>query len=199
MKEHISITILAAGASTRLGQPKQLLEFKGKTLIAHAIEQALEAKCGKVSVILGANHEKVQPTIQSYPVEIIQNTNWEEGIGNSIALGISTLEKQDPKTKGALLMLCDQPFVTSDLLKKLLEKFQTSSNLVTACSYDNTIGIPAIFDQQLFEELKKLKGDRGAKKVILKYEKQAEFVSFVEGGVDVDTLEDYEALIRKIG
>ncbi len=194
MKEDYSIIILAAGASLRLGQPKQLLDYNGKPMLAYAVEQALESNCGLVSIVLGASSQQIKPCLSSFPVEVIINNHWKRGIGSSIAKGIQQVESKRPMTKAILLMLCDQPYINSNLLKKIFTAFEYSEKSIVASEYDNSFGIPAIFDQKLFSVLRKLNEDEGAKKIISKNRENALFIPFPGGGIDIDTMEDYEKL-----
>src|SRR4051812_25705524 len=106
-----TLIILAAGASSRLGFPKQTLLYKGKTLLEIAIEAGLKSKCDGVTVVLGANAEAIEPGIKSYGINIIHNPNWADGMASSIAVAINSLQ---PTTavRSAIIMLCDQPFVS---------------------------------------------------------------------------------------
>jgi len=174
-KSDIPILILAAGSSFRLGSPKQLLELNGKTLLQKAIATALEVS-DFVGVILGANQEKIQPTIQHFPIQIIFNKNWSEGMSASIRAGINFLQKNKQDSKASIIMLCDQPYVDSFLLKKIIADFEESENSIVACQYDNRPAVPALFEVSFFEKLKNLKGDQGAKQI------------------DIDTKEDYNRL-----
>jgi len=193
-KSKISAIVLAAGSSSRLGHPKQLVKFQGKTLIVHALEQALFAKFRSVFVVLGANEDLIKPVIRTLPINVILNKNWEKGMGSSISVGVKYLERVHPDSEGVVLMTCDQPFLTSDLLKKIVDKHQTTHANLVASRYEETIGIPAFFSSKLFEELKVLDGQKGAKNVLLKYCKEAGFIEFLKGEFDVDREEDIEKL-----
>ena len=200
-KSNIPILILAAGRSSRLGSPKQLLEVDGKTLLQKAIETALEVS-EWVGVNLGANQEMIEPTIQHLPIEFIFNENWSEGMSTSIRAGISFLQnlptdKVGKKSKAAIIMLCDQPYVDAFLLKKIIENFEQSGKSIVACQYDNQPAVPALFDISFFEKLKNLKGDQGAKPLIMNHLEQTNFILFEKGKIDVDTKEDYERLKKQ--
>lgn len=184
---NLGIIVLAAGASTRLGQPKQLLWLGDKTLLAQICETALSIENQRVVLVLGAHCEAIKPAIEQLPVEIVFNEKWSEGMGGSIACGMAHL----PKNTGAvLLLLCDQPFVTTAFLEKLLEKWRSAECLIVASAYGGSFGPPAIFDQQLFPELAELHGQKGAKMLMEKYREQLELVDFPEGEKDVDAPED---------
>ena len=184
----IASLILAAGSSSRLGRPKQLLEINGQTLLQRAIASAREVS-KDIVVVLGANENLIRPTLTDLPVDIVLNENWEVGMSTSIRTGISFLEKKT--TDGALIMLCDQPFVNSNLLKKLRNYFIENKYPIVASEYEGKVGVPAIFDISLFEKLKKLQGKSGAKKLIMSHLDQTLKVVFEKGKFDIDTEEDW--------
>jgi molybdenum cofactor cytidylyltransferase len=184
---NIAIVVLAAGASTRLGQPKQLLRWGEKTLLAQICETALAIENQQVIVVLGANCEAIKPAVEHLPIEIIFNEKWPEGMGGSIACGMSQLR---PDAGAVLLLLCDQPFVTTDFLRVLVENWSNSPVQIVASSYAGTFGSPAIFGQKLFPELVALHGQQGAKKLMEKYRAELALVDFPEGEKDIDRPED---------
>lgn len=188
-EKNIAIVVLAAGASTRLGQPKQLLRLGEKTLLAQICETALAVENQQVIVVLGAHCEAIKPAIEHLPVQVFTNEKWAEGMGGSIACGLAHLPEN---SDAVLLLLCDQPFVTPDLLKKLLEKWRSAECLIVASAYGSSYGPPAVFDQKLIAELAGLQGQKGAKKLMEKYRENLELVDFPEGATDIDTVEDWE-------
>ena len=193
-KNNIAILILAAGSSSRLGEPKQLLELNGKTLLQKAIETGLEISAS-VTVVLGANKKIIQPTISDYPIGIAFNKNWADGMSSSIQSGIESLDKKE--YKGVLIMLCDQPFVDVLLLKNIISIFEKDNQSIVACEYKEKIGVPALFDISFFEKLKKLKGQGGAKALMMSHLDQVARVVFKKGEIDVDTQEDWARLKNK--
>jgi molybdenum cofactor cytidylyltransferase len=190
-----ALIILAAGASSRLGFPKQTLLYKGKTLLEIAIEAGLKSKCRPITVVLGANADKIEPGIKNYAINIIHNPDWEAGMGSSIALAINEIQK-DEAVNQVVIMLCDQPFVTSRLIDSLLYKQQETNKKIIACTYKETIGVPVLFNRALFDELILLKGQEGAKRVLNAHPDDIATILFEKGGVDIDTVGDYEELLR---
>ncbi len=188
------LIILAAGSSTRLGKPKQLLQYKGESLIHRSVRAGVETGCDPVVVVLGANSEKIQPEIDPKTVHVVKNINWEEGIGSSIRTGLSKLLKLTPQIGETIIMLCDQPFADSALLKKLIRERRSSGKEIVACKYGDTVGVPVLYSKICFPELLALKGDEGAKKLLLKHQQEVTTVPFPGGTVDIDTAEDYKAL-----
>lgn len=188
----IGIIILAAGASRRMREPKQLLEIDGKTLLRRATETALESSCDRTIVVLGANFEKTSAEIEDLPVEIVHNENWENGLSSSIKAGIERLNEILPFA-GALLMLADQPFITAEHLNLLAEKYRDlhSTNQIIAAAYDQTIGVPALFSAAFFDDLVTLSGDEGAKAVIKKHRALVSILNLPEAAFDIDTPQDF--------
>jgi molybdenum cofactor cytidylyltransferase len=186
------IIILAAGSSSRLGQPKQNLAYKGKTLLQRAVETALASICETVVVVLGANTEVIKPTIINYGVEIVENSDWSEGMASSIRTGLKKVLQTNPDVQSVILMLCDQPHVDTYLIN-LLVAAKTKEG-ICACGYNDNIGPPVLFDTIYFDELLALTGSDGAKKVMQKHVDKVKEIPFFLGGVDIDTIADYERL-----
>ncbi len=189
--ENLAAVVLAAGASTRLGQPKQLLRMGDKSLLAQICETALAIEPQQVVVVLGAHCEAIKPALAHLPVKIVFNENWESGMGSSIACGVAHLPK---KTAAMLLLLCDQPLVTTGFLKNLLEKWRNTDRSIVASAYGGSFGPPAVFGQEHFAELAALHGQQGAKKWMEKHRPQLALEDFPEGEKDVDTPEDWERI-----
>lgn len=189
------LVILAAGASSRFGESKQKIIFKGKSLLQRAVETALNSACRPVIVILGAYENEIKPDIENEDVIVYHNPQWEEGMASSIRLGIEVLEKTESKVSGVLLMVCDQPYVDTTLLNDMLNKKAITGKGIIACSYNNTLGVPALFDKKFFPELLSLAGQEGAKKLIMNHKEFVAEIPFPSGGFDIDTIDDYEALI----
>lgn len=187
------LIILAAGRSARMSKPKQQLLYKGTSLLQHSINVALQSPYRPVVVVLGAFADDILPGITPKPIDVIINTKWEEGMASSIRAGISHLQNT-PGTKNALIMLCDQPHVSSGLLNNMLRKKRQSNKGIIACAYNNTSGVPVLFDQKYFDELLALTGNEGAKKLLAIHSDDTETVAFPLGAIDVDTMEDYEKL-----
>jgi molybdenum cofactor cytidylyltransferase len=189
------LIILAAGASSRLGTPKQNLIYQGQTLLQRAIHTALtSACCEKIVVVLGANEGVIRPNISDHHVHITYNPNWQEGIASSIRLGITELQKLEPNITAAILMVCDQPFVDPLLIYQLTERRAENNNGIIACTYKDTLGVPALFDVSYFPRLLMLQGKEGAKKLIKAFSHDVLPVAFPLGAIDIDTVDDYEGL-----
>lgn len=185
----VGVVILAAGESSRMGEPKQLLEFNGKTLIQTAVDAALGSVCRPVVVVVGANADAVERAI-SGNVKIVRNDRWAEGMGTSIARGIEAIEGE---VDAVILMLCDQPLITSDILNSVAAK---AHHGLAAAEYGGTIGVPALFGREFFAELRALNGSEGAKKILLKNEAKVARIACPEATVDLDTAADFQQLRR---
>jgi molybdenum cofactor cytidylyltransferase len=211
----IGIIILAAGSSSRLGEPKQLLSYQHKSLLARSIEAAQNTGDGKVLVILGDKHEAIAVDIAPLGVDVLYNAAWEEGMSSSIRAGLSALLTgqaaadtphdlnaavtlaMNNDLEGVILTVCDQPFLTSAVLQALLDKAKHSGKSIVASAYKNTLGSPVYFAKQHFSDLLALKGAEGARMLLRKYETQVVSVPFEKGEIDIDTIEDYQKLISQ--
>jgi molybdenum cofactor cytidylyltransferase len=190
---HTDIVILAAGASTRLGRPKQLLTWQGKTLLQHAVQTALTITTQPV-VVTGCNADQLAAGLNHTQVHIVFNPDWELGIASSIRYGLQALLDRTPAPDQVIFMVCDQPFVSAELLLDLINERQKSQRSIVASSYAGTLGIPALFDKSMFPQLLDLQGDMGAKKLIQGHPDEVAFVEFPQGNIDIDTELEYEKL-----
>ena len=188
------IIILAGGASTRLGQPKQLLQYHGKTLLDHSVNEASNAKADAVVVVLGKNAELFKETIDKENVRVVVNKDWAEGMASSVRLGLGTLLNSKPYIDAVIFMVCDQPHISSLVLDELITTQQKTTKQIVTCNYGESIGPPALFHKKYFRELMELKGDIGARNIIQQNMSDVTTVLFPEGKIDIDTKEDYEAL-----
>jgi len=192
----IGVIILAAGSSSRLGYPKQLVEFKGIPLLQRSIDVAESLEFDTKILVLGAKEDEINKKIDRRNFKVVINENWEEGMSTSIRKGISEALKLEKEMEHILIMLSDQPLVTKDKIEELIRVQLDSKKQTTFSEYAGDIGVPAIFSREIFSDLKKLKGDQGAKKLI--YDKNFQFgtVKSEDGNFDVDTTADVELLKR---
>jgi molybdenum cofactor cytidylyltransferase len=191
----IGIIILAAGGSLRLGRPKQLLEYKGKSLLRRSVEAALECEIENVVVVLGFEADELAKELLELPVNIAPNDSWAQGISSSIKAGLGTLLELNPDTSAVVVMLCDQPYVREKTITSLVNTYRSSGKAIVAAEYDGVAGVPALFDRQMFGELMKLEGDAGARVVIRQnIGDKVATVAAPEASFDVDTSEDFRLM-----
>jgi molybdenum cofactor cytidylyltransferase len=190
----IGILILAAGASTRLGQPKQLLNYQGKPLIRHMAEVAIASGCCPVGIVLGACAETIKLHLIDLNIYIIDNEQWRTGMASSIRCGLPKMMSITPHLDAIVLMVCDQPFISASLIHQLIDKHQTTNCSIVASEYAGVLGVPALFHRTLFPELEMLQGDVGAKFMIRQHRSHALSIPFAEGGIDLDIPQDLNIL-----
>ena len=193
-KTNIGIVLLAAGESSRLGRSKQLLSYNNETLLHYCSQAASNSDGNPVVVVLGAQAEVLKKEITGNNVHVTVNANWKEGMASSIRYGINELVRISPSIEGAVLMVCDQPYVTSTLINSLLTAHQKTGKLIVACAYADTFGPPVLFHKTLFPHLLQLKGDVGARSVIGQHSDAVEVIPFPEGTLDIDTEADYDKI-----
>jgi molybdenum cofactor cytidylyltransferase len=191
------IIILAAGASSRMGRAKQTLDYKEQSLLKHAIQAAVDSAIGPVVVVIGANQKLIQAHISNQAVLVVINKHYEEGISTSIHAGVTYLLETYEDCENIILMVCDQPYVDSDLLKSLVDTRLRTNKAIVACTYNDTVGVPALFSKLFFSDLLSLKADEGGKKILLKNAASVVTIPFPAGYIDIDTVADYEALLAR--
>jgi len=189
----VAAVVLAAGASTRMGTPKQLLRFEGQTLLRRAALAALGAGCRPVVVVTGANAARARGELRGLGVLEVENELWETGMASSVRAGVGAVVGSD--AGAVVLTLCDQPHVTSEIINTLIEAHRATGRGVVASEYGEGFGVPALFGRPLFDELMRLEGAAGAKQVIRSHAREAHFLPFPEGETDVDTPEDFARLL----
>lgn len=192
----VSIIILAAGASTRMGAPKQLLLIDGKTLIKRINEIALDTSCYPIVTVLGANRALIRHELDKMPLTIIDNPQWEKGMSSSIKMGLAGAYMTQKEIDAVIFLTVDMPFVNVKLINEMIQKaIENPDSDIIACKYDNQIGIPVLFKRNLLADLLELEGDEGAKKIVLKNKDKTLFVEFPEGKYDLDTIEEYRNFV----
>lgn len=192
-KTEINIIILAAGASKRLGKPKQLLRFEKHTLLERIAKTALKTEF-QTLIVLGANAEIIKDSIEHLSVKFVMNENWQTGMSSSVVKGLQESLKQNPDLSGVILLLCDQPFITKETILRLVRIQGKTRKSIVASQYENTVGVPTLFMREVFDQLLKLKGDTGAKPIIKKHIKSLAKSDAPEAAFDVDTADDLEKL-----
>jgi molybdenum cofactor cytidylyltransferase len=195
----IAILILAAGESKRMQGIKQLLPWKKTTLLGNAIEQALKSKATQVYVVLGANANKIAPTIEHYNIQNIENKDWKNGLGNSIACGVNYITENQNQYEAILITLADQPLITPTYFNELLEEYAKKEAKIIASETNNSPSVPAIFDADYFDKLTELNEDKGAKEILSANQNEVYVVRSNANLVDIDTQMEYEKVYNSFG
>ena len=193
----VGAVVLAAGSSSRMGSPKQTLQFRGESLLRRAVLAAIGAGCRPVVVVTGAHSELSRREFEGLDVHEVLNTGWETGMASSVRLGVEGLVNEHADVSAAVLLLCDQPHVTAEVISALVAAHRATGALVVASAYGGSFGVPALFGRALFAELARLEGAAGAKQIIKRYAAEAHFLPFPGGEVDVDTPDDFLRLITE--
>ncbi len=187
----IATIVLAAGGSTRLGgQPKQLLMHNGQPLIRHISHAALSLEAGPVVVVLGANEKQIRPELADLPITVAANPDWHEGLASSIRAGLQLFS--DESIEAFLIVLTDQPHITTDLLQQLINTRQHTGKGIVACRYGESgnLGVPALFDIGYKTPFLALSGDIGARKLLQQHTDDCADIAFPLAAVDLDTWQD---------
>ncbi|MFM2358234.1 MAG: hypothetical protein RLY16_226 [Bacteroidota bacterium] len=192
---HCGVVVVAAGQSKRLGRPKQLLMYDGKTLINRLLHMVHQAGQFSTVVVLGAAAVDIRQQMEDESSTIIINEQWEEGMGGSIKLGLTALLQQHPTVDGVMILVCDQPYLTAENIQALVQLQKETDLPIAACYYAQILGTPALFHQTYFSQLLNLKGDVGAKYIIQHHQSQVAALHFEKGMLDIDTEKDYQQLI----
>jgi len=197
-EQTIAVIILAAGSSSRLGKPKQLLDFQTETFIKHTVKTALQTACKPIIVVNGFLQEELNLEMENLPVKVVHNPDWEQGICSSIRAGTTALSKIESSDQidAVLILLCDQPLITAQHLNQLITQFYLDKRSIAATNYAAIQGVPAIFGKSLFPILQTLPGDRGAQWLFKEYQDQLTVVPFEGAAIDVDTEDDYLRLLK---
>lgn len=155
---------------------------------------ANDAAASPVIVVLGANASLLEKEIDEKKIHIVENKEWKEGMASSVRCGLNALLHMAPSSDAVILMVCDQPFVSSSLLNELIATQKNTGKPIVTSQYENAIGPPALFHKTIFAELLELKGDAGARKIIEQRSSDVATVLFKQGNIDIDTEADYHAL-----
>ncbi len=191
----IGAVVLAAGSASRMGRPKQALQFQGQSLLRRAALAALDAACSPVIVVTGAHAELSRSELNGLDVREVFNPQWRTGMASSIRAGLEGLLAADPNAAAAVFLLCDQPHVTTDVISRLTEAHRLTGRDIVASSYGGGFGVPALFSRTFFPALIGLEDGAGAKQLIEQHPADAHFLLFPGGEVDLDTPDDLSRLI----
>ena len=182
--------LLAAGGSSRLGQPKQLLEIDGEPLVVRQAKLLLEQSLETVVVVTGAERERVESLLDPLPVKCVFNAGWAQGMGHSLASGISAMPE---RIRAVMVLLCDQWQLGAGDLAELSSAWSGDPQSAVVSAFDRVTGPPAVLPRSMFEKLSRLKGDQGASKVIRKWKGKVVEIAIPGAGSDIDFIEDIPA------
>jgi molybdenum cofactor cytidylyltransferase len=175
--------LLAAGGSSRLGHPKQLLDIEGEALVVRQARLLLGVKPACVVVVTGAMNEEIEARLQSLSVSCVHNPEWELGMGASLARGIGAMPE---RVRAALVLLCDQWKVNAESLESLVDAWAESPQCAVVADDGDAIGPPAILPRSMFERLSRLEGDTGAKRILKRWKGEVRTVAMPEAAPDID-------------
>ncbi len=193
---NISIIILAAGSSFRMGSTKQLLPYRNSTLLDIAIDNAIRSEATNVYCILGANAEAIKKKCKSKKVILVLNPNFRDGLSSSIVAGIQYVSNNNASTEAAIITLADQPKVGTTYLNKLIKKASENPETLIASDYGFNKGVPACFPKSTFPSLLKLQGDKGARDLLNDNSIKVITISSNHALLDIDTPKDYQELLK---
>lgn len=195
MKNYVAV-ILAAGASSRMGEPKQLLTYDGHTFLQRALSIAKTLFNDRLIVVFGANASAIIEGSDLNETRFVINKDWADGMGSSIREGVRACMISFPAADAIIFITVDQPFLSSSHLAHIISRHEETGKPIVTSTYENTVGIPALFARTYFQALEKLHGDKGAKEIIKGNSDDAVSVEFRGGGVDIDTPAQYQDLVR---
>jgi molybdenum cofactor cytidylyltransferase len=193
----VAAIVLAAGGSTRFGKAKQLTVFRGETFVRHIVAATIESGCAPVIVVVGEDASQITLELVGLAARIVMHPHWSNGLGSSIGVGVQHLIDSVAEPDAAILLACDQPFVSAATLRQLIQSRLTSGKLIVASAYEGTLGIPALFDRSCFPDLLQLKGDSGAKGIIFSRRDDVAPFNFPAGAIDIDTPADYQCFLSQ--
>jgi len=193
MTRKVRIVMLAAGRSERFGPAKLLAEYRGKPLLQHALSAAQDACPGDVCLVVGHNAHEVADSAVGLADQVITNEDYATGIGSSIACGVRACREH---ADAILIMLADQPLVSSTHLAELVKRWTGKPNEIIASRFSGVSGPPVLFASALFDQLEDLHGDIGAREILRRSSSMLRTVEFAAAAIDIDTPEDLEALAR---
>jgi len=190
-KEPVGAVVLAAGESRRMGEPKQLLPVGGQPMVRRVTEAVCAAGLAQVVVVIGAHAEAVGLAVAGLPVELVLNERWPEGMTSSLHAGLCAMRRE---IKAALVVLADQPWLTAELIRALVDCHHATGAPVVAPFYQGQRGRPVLFDRALFPELLAARDDKGRREIIAQHQDQMARVEVQDAALfrDIDTRQDYE-------
>ncbi len=192
--------LLAAGSSSRMQQagqpvvPKMLLPYKQTTLLQHLLAQVSELKAARPLVVTGCFHAALMPVLVAEKTDVVYNAQWQNGMGSSIKCSIDYLTRHYPAAETVLILVCDQPHISTTLLSSMIEEGKVSGKGIVACFYGDSPGTPVLFSKKYFPALLGIDDAAGAKKMVQQFRDDTHLLPFDEGAIDIDTPADYRKI-----
>lgn len=193
--KRVGVVVLAAGGSSRMGRPKQLLPFRGQSLIRHAIGTVMDTPFRPIVVVIGAAADRIIPELDGLPVARVENPNWELGPGTSVRAAVEAVES-DPEVEAAVFTLVDQPFISAFDIERLVEAHEATGRPMAAAGYAESVGVPALFARARFPELRSLPSAEGARRLLARRPDDVAVVPLPAAAIDLDTPDDYSRWAR---
>ncbi|MGV8027341.1 MAG: NTP transferase domain-containing protein [Anaerolineaceae bacterium] len=189
--KQISAVILAAGQSARLGKPKQLIPWQETTLLNFTISVIRQSGIEDIVLVLGASAEEIKKTLNNQQLRIVNNLSWATGKASSIRAGLNAICSE---ATGVLIFLCDQPYLSTDLICSILQAGDSSEADIIAPIVGDQLSNPVLFKINIFPAFYTLQGEEGGKNLFSKYTMQR--VPWMDERIllDIDTQEDVEKL-----
>ena len=193
----LAIILLAAGNSSRMGTPKQMLNIGPGSLLEHSVTCAIASNVPNILVVLGAHAVEHKQMLKGFSVNLVVNPEWARGIGRSLKLGLSKAIEHYPGIQAVMVLVCDQPLLSGSQIKMLSDAYVQSHPYAVASQYNGVYGVPAVFDRSLFSELLSIDDGSGAREILKKWEGKLLLIPFEGGEIDLDTPEDYKKFIER--
>ena len=195
---NVTAIVLAAGSSSRMGRPKQLLQFEGKSLVRRAVEAAVNSKARQTIVVTGAGSDAVDAELAGLAVLLVHNPEYADGMSTSLRAGLRAVR---PEVDAVAVLLADQPFVTTEIVDGLIDLYERTGAKIVRPRYGEQPGNPVLWDRSVFEELMEQEGDQGGRSLLRKYASEIVWLDLPDLGqqTDVDTPEAYAKLMGGVG
>jgi molybdenum cofactor cytidylyltransferase len=193
----VSGVVLAAGRSSRLGKPKQLLDVCGEPLLRRVVRNAISSKLSEVVLVLGHRAEEIATAAGEWGQRVVVNPDYAAGQSTSVRAGLGAI---DPSSQAVVFLLGDQPQVGPEIVDAVIECFRETGAPIVMPTYGGIAANPVLFSAVLFPELASVTGDEGARSVVTRHRDRVEKVAVSDGPPprDVDTEDDYRALIAEM-
>lgn len=192
------VMILAAGKASRMGMAKMLLPFKNRTILAHLIEEIQSVEPNIIQLVSGHYHDLIRAEINTDNVSIVHNPDYKLGMSSSIQVGLTAMLKACPSLDFLIIVVSDQPFLNSSILRRLIIKQQETAKGIIASFYNGIMGTPVLLNSAYFTHIYNLTGDKGARVILQQFPTDLETVEFEKGEFDIDTVEDYERFCNEL-